>query len=212
MGDGYKGNVSAAREARLNVIHAGCWAHTLRGFRDAKKEASKMSGLFSADISELYDVERQADERGLDPEARLDLRRKLSRPILARILRRTRGWNELFHSNGKMGGAIEYLLNGRKSLMVFLTNGLVPIDNNASERVIRPVAVGRKNWLFAGSERGGVSAAILYSVIESCRLAQVDMWEYLRDVLVRVGTHPPKDIADLVPARWAQLRAAAAGE
>jgi hypothetical protein len=72
------------------------------------------------------------------------------------------------------------------------------------------VAVGRKNFLFAGSERGGEAAAIMYSLIESCRIADVDRWEYLRDVLVRVATHPASEVADLLPSRWAELRAAEA--
>jgi hypothetical protein len=88
-----------------------------------------------------------------------------------------------------------------------LLDGRVPLDNNACENAIRPVAIGRKNFLFAGSERGGEAAAIVYSVIESCRRADVDRWEYLSDVLVRVATHPASKIADLLPARWAEIRA-----
>ncbi len=207
VGDGYAANTAAAREAGLEVEYGGCWAHVLRGFRDAEKEGGEMAHLFQKDIGELYAIEREAGEKKLGHQARLALRRSRARPILARILRRTLGWQDAFSTNGKMGKAIGYLRNAWPSLKCFLLDGRVPIDNNACERAIRPVAVGRKNFLFAGSERGGEAAAILYSVIGSCRLADVDRWEYLSDVLVRVATHPASRIADLVPARWAQLRA-----
>ena len=83
----------------------------------------------------------------------------------------------------------------------------MPIDNNACERAIRPIAIGRRNWLFAGSMRGGHAAAVIYTLIECCRLADVDMVSYLADVLVRVATHPASRIDELLPANWAKLLA-----
>jgi hypothetical protein len=162
----------------------------------------------------LYEIEDEANELELelDALARLELRRARGRPILARIFGRTLGWKDAFSTSGKMAKAIKYLRNGRQALKCFLLNGRVPLDNNACENAIRPVAVGRKNFLFAGSVRGGEAAAIMYSLIGSCRAAQVDRWEYLRDVLVRVATHPASQVADLLPARWAELRAAEAAE
>jgi len=212
VGDAYSGNSAAAREAGLDVIHGGCWAHVLRYFRDAQKEGGQFARLFMRDISELYAIENEADESKLDAMARLEQRRARGRPILARIFGRTLGWKEAFSLSGKMGKAIKYLRNGRQALKCFLLDARVPLDNNACENAIRPVAIGRKNFLFAGSKRGGEAAAILYSVIESCRLAEVDRWEYLRDVLVRVATHPASKIADLLPARWAEIRAAKAAD
>lgn len=85
----------------------------------------------------------------------------------------------------------------------------MPIDNNACERAIRPIAIGRRNWLFAGSMRGGRAAAVIYTLIECCRLADVDMVSYLADVLVRVATHPASRIDELLPANWAKLLAPA---
>ena len=167
-----------------------------------------MANLFQEDIRALYAIEDEATDLGLDAEARVALRREKDRPILARMLWRTRGWKELFSTKGKMADAIKYLLNSRRALKTMLLDGRVPIDNNACELSIRPVAIGRRNWLFAGSERGGEAAAIAYSLIESCRLANVEPSEYLRDVVVRVATHPAREVAQLVPARWAALRAA----
>ena len=207
IGDAYAGNIAAAREAGLDVVHGGCWAHVLRYFREAEKEGGQFARLFVSDIGELYAIERDADKAKVDALARLEARRARGRPILARIFGRTLAWKEAFSSSGKMGKAIKYLRNSREALKCFLLDGRVPLDNNACENAIRPVAIGRKNFLFAGSERGGEAAAIVYSVIESCRRADVDRWEYLSDVLVRVATHPASKIADLLPARWAEIRA-----
>jgi hypothetical protein len=210
IGDAYAGNSAAAREAGLDVVHGGCWAHVLRYFGEAQKEGGQFAQLFMRDIGALYAIENEANESKLDAIARLALRRARGRPILARILGRTLGWKETFSSSGKMGKAIKYLRNSRRALKCFLLDGRVPLDNNACENAIRPVAIGSKNFLFAGSERGGEAAAIVYSVIESCRRADVDRWEYLRDVLVRVATHPASQVADLLPARWAEIRSAEA--
>jgi transposase len=212
IGDAYAGNSAAAREAGLDVIHGGCWAHVFRYFRDAEKEGGQIARLFLRDIGALYAIEDEAGESKLNAMARLALRRARGRPILARIFGRTLGWRDAFSTSGKMAKAIKYLRNGRKALKCFLLDGRVPLDNNSCENAIRPVAVGRKNFLFAGSVRGGEAAAIMYSVIGSCRAADVDRWEYLRDVLVRVATHPASQVADLLPARWAELRAAEVAE
>jgi len=107
-----------------------------------------------------------------------------------------------------MAKALDYLRNQRKPLRRFLDGGLIPLDNNACERAIRPIAIGRRNWLFAGSMRGGRAAAVVYTLIECCRLANVDMVAYFADVLVRVATHPARRIEELLPANWAALRAA----
>ena len=212
VGDGYTGNTAAAREAGLDVIPGGCWAHVLRYFREAEKEGGQFARLFERDIGALYAIEREANESKLDALGRLEMRRARGRPILARIFGRTLGWKDVFSTSGMMGKAIKYLRNGRQALKCFLLDGRVPLDNNACENAIRPVAVGRKNFLFAGSERGGEAAAIVYSVIESCRRAEVDRWEYLCDVLVRVATHPASEIGDLLPVRWAELRATEAAD
>lgn len=210
IGDAYAGNSAAAREAGLEVTHGGCWAHVLRGFREAHKEGGKLAGLFRSDIRALYDIEDEANERELDPDSRRDLRRSRARPILTRIFRRTLGWKEHFSTSGKMGEALRYLRNNRQELKCFLLDGRVPLDNNACENAIRPVALGRKNFLFAGSARGGRCAATLYTLVESCKLASVDRVQYLRDVLVRVHTQPADRLADLLPARWKQLHGAPA--
>jgi len=207
LGDGYAANKSAARKAGLDVEHAACWAHVLRKFKDAVKEAPSMVRLFRDDFSELYGVEREADDRELSPTDRQALRQTKSRSIVARMMSRTLGWKETFSLSGKMADAIKYLRNSRRALTTFLEDGRVPIDNNACERSIRPIAVGRRNWLFAGSVRGGEAAATIYTLIESCKAVEVESLEYLTDVLPRLATHPASRIDELTPARWKALRA-----
>ena len=203
VGDGYSGNSAAANKVAGDIVIAGCWAHVNRKLRDAEKEAPATAKLLRDDIHKLYEVEREADEQKLDREARMALRRQKARPILAAIFSRTRRLQSQFSDAGLMAKALGYLRNQRKALRQFLREGLAPIDNNACERSIRPIAIGRRNWLFAGSMRGGRATAVIYTLIECCRLANVDMIAYLADVLVRVATHPANRIDDLLPANWA---------
>ncbi len=209
VGDGYSGNRAAADKVAGAIVLAGCWAHTTRKFRDALCEAPGTAQLFRDDIKRLYAVEREADEAELDPEARAALRQQKSRTILAALLARSRRLRDQYSDAGKMAGAIGYLINQRKPLRRFLEDGRVPLDNNACERAIRPIAIGRKNWLFTGSLRGGRAAAVIYTVIECCRLAKIDMVSYLADVLVRVATHPASRVEELLPDRWAKTVTAA---
>ncbi len=212
VGDGYSGNRKAAEEAPGAIVLAGCWAHTIRKFRDSLAEAPGTAGLFVDDIKRLFEVERKADNDGLDPEARLALRAEKSRSILAALLARARRLRDEYSDAGKIAEAIGYLLNQRKPLRRFLEDGRLPIHNNACELAIRPIAIGRRNWLFAGSLRGGRAAATVYSLIESCKLANVDVVSYLADVLVRLATHRASQVEALLPENWtATVRAAPAG-
>lgn len=202
LGDAYAANRAAAREAELDVEYAACWAHVLRKFKDARKEAPSMVRLFRDDLRAIYAVEAEADEGKLNAKGRAELRQRKARPMIARLLARTLGWKETFSLSGKMGEAIKYLRNNRRALTTYLSNGEVPIDNNACERSIRPIAVGRRNWLFAGSVTGGEAAATIYTLIESCKAADVDPALYLADVLGRVATHPASRVRELTPAEW----------
>ena len=212
VGDGYSGNRAAADKVSDDIVLSGCWAHVARKFREAEQEAPGTGKLIGDDIKKLYEVERQADEAKLDREGRVALRRQKSRPILATIFSRTRRLRDQFSDAGAMAKAFDYLRNQRKALRQFLREGLAPLDNNACERAIRPVAIGRKNWLFAGSMRGGRAAAVIYTLVESCKAVGVDVLTYLADVLVRVATHPASKIGDLLPANWARLFAPQAVE
>jgi len=205
VGDGYRGNAAAARKTTREITLTGCWAHSTRKFREARSEAPGTARLFGDDIKRLYAVEAEADAAGLDPPARLALRQQKSRPILASLLARGRRLRKATSEAGSLATAIGYMLNQRKPLRRFLEEGLVPLDNNACERSIRPLAVGRKNWLFAGSVKGGQAAATIYTLVQSCRIVGVDVERYLADVLVRVASHPASRIEEMLPANWEAL-------
>lgn len=205
VGDGYSGHPAAVKKVPGPITITGCYAHATRKFRDAESEAPGTARLFREDIKSLYAVEEEADSAAMSHEARCDLRRRKSRPIVASLLARARRLRHTYSDAGVMSKAITYLIRQRKPLRRFLDDGRVPLDNNACERAIRPVAIGRRNWLFAGSDRGGRAAAVVYSLIETCRLVGIDAAEYLADVLVRVATHPADDVRGLLPDRWAAL-------
>jgi transposase len=211
VGDGYGGNRAAAK--KVVAAHAlssgirisGCWAHVLRKFRDATKEARGTATLFLDDIKKLYAIEREADEAGLTPAARAELRQRCSKPIVLDIFLHAWRLGGRFSDAGTMAKAVGYVRGQHLALRRFLEDGRIPIDNNACERAIRPIAIGRRNWLFAGSMRGGRAAATVFSLAESCRLAGVDPIDYFADVLVRVSSHPASRVDDLLPENWAGL-------
>lgn len=201
LSDGLAVNRAGALGAGLQVVHAGCWAHALRKFRDAKDEGPAMAKLFLDGIDKIYDVEAKGKAEGLAPTELLALRRREAMPLVVDLLRMTSGWRKKYSLKGKMAEAMRYLRSQRRSLLTFLRDGRVPIDNNACERAIRPIAIGRNNWLFAGSEDGGETAAILYTIVESARASGVDPQDYLLAVLRRIGTHPASRVSELTP--WA---------
>ena len=183
------------------VTEAGCMAHARRKFHELwanhKSELAREAlDLFGA----LYDVERLAAE--LDIEGRRRLRELRSKPIADTlhewlILHRQRSTD-----GTAMAKAIDYSLKRWGPLTRFLEDPAVPIDNNWIENRIRPVAIGRSNWLFAGSLRGGQRAAAVMSLIQSARLNGHDPYAYLRDVLERLPTQPNSRIDQLLPHRW----------
>ena len=201
LGDGYRANVSGAREAGLEVVHAGCWAHMLRKFRDALKEAPRAMALYMKDVAELYAIERKARDQEMDADARLELRRRESLPIVVRLMRLTSGWKAHYSLKGKVADAMIYARGQRRALLAFLRDGRIPIDNNACERSIRPVAIGRSNWMFAGSTEGATAAATIYTLVESAKATGVDPLAYLEAVLERLGTCPASEVDRLTP--WA---------
>ena len=212
VGDGYSGNRAAANKTGGEITIAGCWAHVTRKFRDAESEAPGTAKLFRDDIKKLYAIERVADDAGLTPQARGELRRQEAMPILIEIYSRTWRLRGRFNESGAMAKAIGYVRGQHRALRQYLEDGRIPIDNNSCERSIRPIAIGRRNWLFAGSLRGGRAAAVVYTLIECCRRANVDMVSYLADVLVRIATHPASRVEELLPANWPARFAAQAPE
>lgn len=160
------------------------------------------AALIIALIRRRYQVEHaQADGA---PAERRSARQAHSVPLLAEIEETRQRLEAQVLPKSPLGEALRYLKNHWTALQRFVDDGRLAIDNNAAERQLRAVAVGRKNWLFAGSFAGAQRAALLYSLVQSCRLVGVPPFTYLRDVLLRVATHPHHLIGQLTPRGWAQ--------
>lgn len=185
---------------RGNVIEVGCWAHARRYFVDAEVTEPKLAKEVIARIGELYVVERQGKASGLSCEQLRDLRHAESLPRLERL----REWMEVTRTQvldrGPMGKAIHYALSNWTALVRYCKDGRLSIDNNAAERALRSIAVGRKNWIFFGNERGGQAAAVMYSLIATCKEHEIEPRTYLRDVLLRIAK--VSDVRELTPYGW----------
>ena len=188
------------------VVEVGCWAHARRYFYFARTTAPAEATRALAFLRQLYEVERQARDQGLEPEARRALREERARPVLTQFQRWMDELEPRVLPKSPLGEALGYARRQRTALSRYLSDGALAIDNNAAERALRQVAVGRKNWLFAGSDAGGERAAILYSVIGTCKENGVDSYAYLTDVLDRVSTHPARLVNELTPRGWQAAR------
>lgn len=162
------------------------------------RQAARMVAL----IQQLYQVERLGAD--FDADARRALRQAQSVPLLARIDAARHDLARAVLPKAPLGDALRYLGNQWAALQRFAEHGRVSIDNNRAENQLRVVAVGRKNWLFAGSLEGAHRAALLSSLVQSCKLVDVSPFDYLRDVLLRVATHPHALIGQLTPKGWAR--------
>ena len=152
-------------------------------------------------IQQLYDVERAGAD--LSPDARRELRHEQSRPLLAKIAAERDQLAQTVLPKSPLGDALRYLTNQWAALQRFVDDGQLAIDNNRAENQLRVVALGRKNWLFAGSFEGARRTALLYSLVQSCKLIDIPPFDYLKDVLLRVATHPQRSIGQLTPKGWA---------
>ncbi len=178
----------------------GCWAHTRRYFFDAQKSDPARAAVALGFIGKLYDVERIAKD--LTAAKRLAMRQEESKKTIEAL----KAWMDAEELSilpeSAIGNAFQYARNQWKRLLRYLDDPTLSIDNNCAERILRGVAIGRKNWLFAGSDEGGRRAAILYSVIESAKRNGVEPLAYLTDLLARIATHPARRLEELLPDQW----------
>jgi transposase len=206
--DAYAGfeRLYGAGEGSGPITEVACWAHVRRGFHDvfvatkAPLAAQALQG-----IAEFYAVEGQA--HGLPPERRRTLRQEKAKPLVEAFYVWLTTTLPQLSARSELAKAIGYALNRWDALSRYLDDGRLAIDNNPVEREIRPVALGKKNYLFAGADSGGERAAAIYSIIATARLNDVEPEAYLRDVLARIAEHKITRIDELLPWAWAAERA-----
>jgi transposase len=200
--DGFAGFNDIYRARGLDgtprVLEAACWAHVRRKFFDlAAAGPAPIAEAALTRIAELYAVEARI--RGMPPDDRHRVRAAEAAPKVEALKVRLEADLARVPAKGAVAQAIRYALTRWPALCRYLDDGRIEIDNNAAERAIRPVALGRKNWLFAGSDQGGHRAAGILSLVETAKLSGLDPERYLRDVLTRIADHPINRIGELLP-------------
>ena len=180
------------------IQEAACWAHVRRKFYELQvAHASPLAAEALKRIAELYAIE--ADIRGRPPQERLQARTTRARPLLDSLHHWLQATLAMVSKKSEIGAAIRYALGRWRALLRYSEDGHIEIDNNAAERALRAVALGRKNYLFAGSDSGGERAAAIYSLIGTAKLNGLDPEAYLREVLQRIADHPINRIEELLP-------------
>jgi transposase len=190
-----------AIHARAGVIEAGCMAHARRKLFEAHElNGSAIAGHAVTLVAKLYEIEREI--KGLDAESRYRARQQHAKPIADELHEWLTSQRLKLAKADATAKAIDYSLGRWRALTRYLDDGEVPIDNNAIENSIRPLALGRRNWLFVGSQGAGERAANIMSLIESAKLNAHDPWAYLKDVFERLPTLKNSDLATLLPHNW----------
>jgi hypothetical protein len=195
--DAYAGFNDIYRQG--HVVEAACWAHARRKFHELSigKTPSPMGQEAVRRIGQLYEIEREI--HGMAAEERRRVRLERAKPLLDSFEKWLQEQLEKFSKKSAGAKAIQYSLGLWPALVRYCGDGRIEIDNNAAERALRAVAIGRKNYLFAGSDTGGERAAAIYTLIGSAKLNGVDPAAYLRFVLERIADHPIKKLQELLP-------------
>ena len=187
------------------IIEAACWAHARRQFFDlARLDKAPIAIEAVERIDALFAIEREIN--GIAPQERLRVRSEQSRPLVVALEAWLREQRAKLSGQSKVAKAIAYSLTRWVALTRFLDDGRLCMSNNAAEREIRPLVMGRHNWTFAGSDRGGQRAAAIYTLIQTAKLNDVDPQAWLADVLARLQDHPAKRINELLPWNWKSER------
>lgn len=201
--DGYKAYDIFGEKQGIELL--ACMAHARRKFDEAKDNDLQRATIALEYIQQLYKTERKARQEDLSPEARKQLRKNESMPVLLEL----EAWlkKELLKVLPKsaIGQAIAYTLNLWKRLEAYTEDGRYEIDNNLVENSIRPVALGRKNYLFAGSHEGAKRAAMIYSFLGTCKQNDVEPFAWLKDVIDRIPDHKANRLMELLPQNWKPL-------
>jgi hypothetical protein len=197
------------------IVEAGCWVHARRPFfamadleENARRQAAGKKAVALSPIAievvrridALFDIERTIN--GKPAEERRAVRQELSKPLVEALQVYMREQRAKLSRGHDLAKAIDYILKRWAAFTVFLDDGRVCLSNNAAERALRGIALGRKSWLFCGSDRGGERAAAMYSLIVTAKMNDVDPQTWLADVLSRIATHPAHRLSDLLPWNW----------
>jgi len=195
--DGYKVYDIFAKQQ--DITHVNCMAHARRGFEKAldydKQKAEHAMEIFQ----KLYAIERNAREQNLTPEQRHTLRLDESLPLLNELGKWFVEASKGTTPKSPLGKAIVYCMDRWDNLLAYLSDGCLEIDNNLAENAIRPIALGRKNYLFAGSNRGAERAAMMYSFFATCKKNNVNPYQWLKRVLEKIPTHKVNSLTQLLP-------------
>jgi len=202
--DAYGGYDAFFKDPTRGLTEVGCWTHARRYFHKALESDQARMGPALLLIAQLYRVETQA--RPLNSADRLQLRQLMSRPILDKLHGYLLEIQAEVLPKSPEGRAVRYTLKNWTALTRYCEDGDLAIDNNATERAIRSVAVGRNNWVFFGSDEGGKTAAVLRSFVASCQRAGIDPFAWLKDVLSRIADHPITRLGELLPHKWAPAK------
>ena len=206
--DAYSGYDEFFRKNK-SATEVGCNAHARRKFDYALDTDPVRAARMLVLWGRLYDIERKARDENYSSVQLLEARQKQAMPILAEIKTALDEYKNQALPKSPIGKAVTYSLNQWEALNRYVDDPMLDIDNNLSERTLRMVVIGRKNYMFAGSEAGAWRAAIIYSLVASCKLNEIDPFRYFRDVLARVSTHPANKIDELLPGEWKNLNAEA---
>ena len=207
--DAYAAYLRLARERQGEIKLAGCWAHARRNFMEALEEDRRV-GWFVRLIAHLYRVEKKLRQDRAGPQLRAARRAAESRIVLDRLRRGLERLSRRVLPKSRFGEAISYTLNQWETLIRYVQDGRLEIDNNSIENAIRPTALGKKNFLFIGHPDAGWYSAVIYSLLGSCHRHGINPHEYLTDVLRRLPSATNHQVADLTPAAWAKARKKAA--
>jgi transposase len=204
--DGYSGYPAFAKD-KSGVQLFGCWAHARRGFFEAREQAPGVTGWILHQIGILYGWEAELRQSRAGPAMRETWRASHSRMVVVRLKRALEKLQPRYLPKSALGQAIGYALNQWPLLERFLDHGEVEADNNLVENAIRPTAVGKKGWLFFGSDQAGTRNAVIFTLVQNCRMHGVNPYEYLKDVLERLPRMTNQDRLDQsTPLNWKKAR------
>ena len=203
LSDGYSAYASYVK-ANEDLTHAQCWVHSRRQFIEAEASWPEQAKEAISLIGKLYEIEETIHSQKLDDDKKRQYRLTYSKPVVDRFFQ----WCEdtLHHltllPKDPLLKAIGYVRSKEMALRVFLENPDVPLDTNHLERALRPIPMGRKNWLFCWTELGAEHVGVIQSLIVTCKLHNINVYDYLTDVLLRISQHPASQVHELTPRYW----------